>query len=143
MRLLSKSLCVQDLCKNNPARLVSAVQADTRPCTDLGRMTSQTIQGLAQTWSKCPHRPSKVLHKHGRNVPTDHPKSCTDMVRVSSQTTSQVSRSQVSARPHPSTASSKTLQKLPSKHRALFLLCLLYTSPSPRDISLSRMPSSA
>ena len=25
----------------------------------------------------------------------------------------------------------------------LFLLCLLYTSPSPRDISGSRMPSSA
>ena len=27
--------------------------------------------------------------------------------------------------------------------RALFLLCLLYTSPSPRDGLLSRMPSSA
>ena len=26
---------------------------------------------------------------------------------------------------------------------ALFALCLLYTSPSPRDRSLSRMPSSA
>ena len=25
----------------------------------------------------------------------------------------------------------------------LFLLCLLYTSPSPRDATLSRMPSSA
>ena len=26
---------------------------------------------------------------------------------------------------------------------SLFMLCLLYTSPSPRDRSLSRMPSSA
>ena len=25
----------------------------------------------------------------------------------------------------------------------LFLICLLYTSPSPRDLSASRMPSSA
>ena len=25
----------------------------------------------------------------------------------------------------------------------LFILCLLYTSPSPRDLSTSRMPSSA
>ena len=25
----------------------------------------------------------------------------------------------------------------------LYLLCLLYTSPSPRDLSTSRMPSSA
>ena len=29
------------------------------------------------------------------------------------------------------------------KYRALTLTCLLYTSPSPRDISGSRMPSSA
>ena len=28
-------------------------------------------------------------------------------------------------------------------HPALFWLCLLYTSPSPRDGLLSRMPSSA
>ena len=27
--------------------------------------------------------------------------------------------------------------------RALLLTCLLYTSPSPRDLSTSRMPSSA
>ena len=26
---------------------------------------------------------------------------------------------------------------------SVFLLCLLYTSPSPRDATLSRMPSSA
>jgi len=26
---------------------------------------------------------------------------------------------------------------------AFFLVCLLYTSPSPRDLSTSRMPSSA
>ena len=26
---------------------------------------------------------------------------------------------------------------------SVFLICLLYTSPSPRDRSLSRMPSSA
>ena len=28
-------------------------------------------------------------------------------------------------------------------HRGLHTLCLLYTSPSPRDATLSRMPSSA
>ena len=28
-------------------------------------------------------------------------------------------------------------------HGALFMLCLLYTSPSPRDKRQSRMPSSA
>ena len=28
-------------------------------------------------------------------------------------------------------------------NRALDLICLLYTSPSPRDATLSRMPSSA
>ena len=27
--------------------------------------------------------------------------------------------------------------------RGMFWLCLLYTSPSPRDLSTSRMPSSA
>ena len=34
---------------------------------------------------------------------------------------------------------------IPSSHEVLFLQggCLLYTSPSPRDRSLSRMPSSA
>ena len=30
----------------------------------------------------------------------------------------------------------------PNEH-ALYLDCLLYTSPSPRDLSTSRMPSSA
>ena len=30
-----------------------------------------------------------------------------------------------------------------SLHRYLSSLCLLYTSPSPRDLSTSRMPSSA
>ena len=34
---------------------------------------------------------------------------------------------------------------LTTEHRALdwFYFCLLYTSPSPRDATLSRMPSSA
>ena len=42
------------------------------------------------------------------------------------------------------------LEKLRTKHRhidteikALIETCLLYTSPSPRDATLSRMPSSA
>ena len=29
------------------------------------------------------------------------------------------------------------------KKHATFMICLLYTSPSPRDLSTSRMPSSA
>ena len=32
---------------------------------------------------------------------------------------------------------------VPKSHGALLWICLLYTSPSPRDRSLSRMPSSA
>ena len=34
----------------------------------------------------------------------------------------------------------KTLEQ---EHSAPFFICLLYTSPSPRDLSTSRMPSSA
>ena len=37
----------------------------------------------------------------------------------------------------PSTCTSASLKK------AYYKLCLLYTSPSPRDATLSRMPSSA
>ena len=29
------------------------------------------------------------------------------------------------------------------RYQLVYLLCLLYTSPSPRDLSTSRMPSSA
>ena len=32
---------------------------------------------------------------------------------------------------------------IPASDLELFWLCLLYTSPSPRDLSTSRMPSSA
>ena len=35
------------------------------------------------------------------------------------------------------------LEEIHSKQKSLDLICLLYTSPSPRDRSLSRMPSSA
>ena len=35
----------------------------------------------------------------------------------------------------------KGLMHIPKE--ALFIVCLLYTSPSPRDLSTSRMPSSA
>ena len=31
----------------------------------------------------------------------------------------------------------------PKRYEFAFLTCLLYTSPSPRDLSTSRMPSSA
>ena len=34
-------------------------------------------------------------------------------------------------------------EKLDSEMRRVFDICLLYTSPSPRDATLSRMPSSA
>ena len=37
----------------------------------------------------------------------------------------------------------KKLKKLSLKKELLDLTCLLYTSPSPRDLSTSRMPSSA
>ena len=36
------------------------------------------------------------------------------------------------------------IQKLPIWYNVgVFLICLLYTSPSPRDLAVSRMPSSA
>ena len=38
---------------------------------------------------------------------------------------------------------SQTLYQTTIRNVALFLSCLLYTSPSPRDRQKSRMPSSA
>ena len=35
------------------------------------------------------------------------------------------------------------LEKMAERPSSLFGICLLYTSPSPRDLSTSRMPSSA
>ena len=35
------------------------------------------------------------------------------------------------------------LYKYPYNEQLMIYICLLYTSPSPRDIGLSRMPSSA
>ena len=43
----------------------------------------------------------------------------------------------------PSTAALNALKKMNIKKIAIFTPCLLYTSPSPRDGLLSRMPSSA
>ena len=40
-------------------------------------------------------------------------------------------------------AASKLKEKNNSKICAVFIGCLLYTSPSPRDVEESRMPSSA
>ena len=37
----------------------------------------------------------------------------------------------------------KTLDSLETKNRTNIIICLLYTSPSPRDRQKSRMPSSA
>jgi len=42
-----------------------------------------------------------------------------------------------------STEALKLLLKSEQVSRAMFWICLLYTSPSPRDLSTSRMPSSA
>ena len=44
------------------------------------------------------------------------------------------------------TTYAEAMRNLPKVHaeiEALFYICLLYTSPSPRDLSTSRMPSSA
>ena len=41
------------------------------------------------------------------------------------------------------TVSSEVMQHVQAKIKALLTICLLYTSPSPRDGLLSRMPSSA
>ena len=45
--------------------------------------------------------------------------------------------------PHLSAAVANAMALLTQRPRTLPLICLLYTSPSPRDRSLSRMPSSA
>ena len=37
----------------------------------------------------------------------------------------------------------KLKKELSSKGTKIYLVCLLYTSPSPRDVEESRMPSSA
>ena len=37
----------------------------------------------------------------------------------------------------------KLWQAFETKEKCVLLICLLYTSPSPRDLSTSRMPSSA
>ena len=37
----------------------------------------------------------------------------------------------------------RMVNKLEPKDRDVAMVCLLYTSPSPRDLSTSRMPSSA
>ena len=38
---------------------------------------------------------------------------------------------------------SKAKRRTSAANRMMFNVCLLYTSPSPRDLSTSRMPSSA
>ena len=69
----------------------------------------------------------------------------------------EISRYQVSMQPETVTLSPEVLEKLEAKVQAdkrvlhfaslkeveEFLGCLLYTSPSPRDVEESRMPSSA
>ena len=37
----------------------------------------------------------------------------------------------------------KNVSEIVTKNLGLYSICLLYTSPSPRDATLSRMPSSA
>ena len=39
--------------------------------------------------------------------------------------------------------STEEVQKYLEKYNDEYIVCLLYTSPSPRDLSTSRMPSSA
>ena len=41
------------------------------------------------------------------------------------------------------TAHERIHENFPNETRPMFIDCLLYTSPSPRDATLSRMPSSA
>ena len=43
----------------------------------------------------------------------------------------------------PDIAILRTLGATPAQIMGTFMVCLLYTSPSPRDLSTSRMPSSA
>ena len=45
--------------------------------------------------------------------------------------------------PHSLIATDKVVNIYSARKEALILPCLLYTSPSPRDLSTSRMPSSA
>jgi len=45
--------------------------------------------------------------------------------------------------PRPATSSTEGLPTAPDVEIVMYQGCLLYTSPSPRDLSTSRMPSSA
>ena len=83
------------------------------------------IQGLAQTWAEWPHRPSKVLHRHGRNVLTDHPKSCTNMVEMSPQTIQSLAQTW-----------SECPRRLPAKFHAP--KCLHALTPPQRPVKLFR-----
>ena len=83
------------------------------------------IQGLAQTWAEWPHRPSKVLHRHGRNVLTDHPKSCTNMVEMSRQTIQSLAQTW-----------SECPRRLPAKFHTP--KCLHALTPPQRPVKLFR-----
>ena len=45
--------------------------------------------------------------------------------------------------PKPLKKAQEVAKEIINENKPLFGICLLYTSPSPRDLSTSRMPSSA
>ena len=71
--------------------------------------------------------------------------SAYDLVDAASRMLSQVTRmAGVVTLPRLEMVELRQVEFLPlSGDRVLVILCLLYTSPSPRDLSTSRMPSSA
>ena len=65
--------------------------------------------------------------------------SCT---ASNSKTLNEIDQTMIIKKPS-SYSASETIDRLENILNAKGLTCLLYTSPSPRDLSTSRMPSSA
>ena len=64
-----------------------------------------------------------------------------DAVRFTDEAFAQEQVTQLSQPQQP--GKTLPLKAVPLAHKELYGRCLLYTSPSPRDLSTSRMPSSA
>ena len=74
---------------------------------------------------------------------TDHSVTAQELQAIAQEL--QLTRSQLQAVSAQVNEISLTLEALETQDssRPVFRACLLYTSPSPRDLSTSRMPSSA
>ena len=117
---------------------ISYTKSSQRRLGEGARTASQSAHGeLAPT---CPHQGYRLVYSHLRNMASS----------VDQQSRSYSPTSQPDLRPHGCNlnnfSSFESASSNCSRDRTLrytYGSCLLYTSPSPRDLSTSRMPSSA